>query len=109
MSWIECKSKKRFNRIGYLVRNDKTREPFWFSYVGESGLSAPEIMPNVETVFQGLTIETHSRLPIGLTSLLEIGGALCAVSAVQELEGDSNGPFRGKGVIVKRITVSKLL
>lgn len=109
MSWLECKSKTRFNRLGYLVRNDKTREPFRFRYVGESGLSSPEIMPNVETICQTITIDTPSKLDFSLSSLLSIGGPLFTVSSVQELEGDSNGPFRGKGVIVKRITASKLI
>ena len=108
MSWLEVKSKRRLNRLGFLIRSDKTEESFRFSYVGESGLGAPDIIAGVETQQQTMTIDTASKLDFDLSSLLKIDGALYSVSSIQELENsDFNGPFRGKGCVIKRITASK--
>lgn len=108
MSWLECKPKRRMNRLGFLIRSDKTEEPFRFSYVGESGLAAPDILAGVETQQQTITMDTASKLDFDLSSLLKIDGALYSVSSIQELESaDFNGPFRGKGCVMKRVTASK--
>ena len=110
MSWLEVRSKGRYNRRGYLVFGDGSEKEFKFAYRGESGVGSPETIPGVETEMYTLTFDTPTDLPFTLSSKIRIDGALYSVSSIQELEAsDCNGPFRGKGCRIRRITASKLI
>lgn len=109
MSWLEARSQKEFNRIGYIVYID-AKKSFHFRYSMQSAISEPDIVEGMEVQKKTEIIETPAQVHFDLDSVIEIKGILYNVENVIELEPkDANGQFRGKAVIITQLTISRRL